>query len=164
MRPEYVGFVALFRDVAETGIFGEIERVLLVSGRMVFGRVEGIEAEPLGFHLGGFGHGKSYLAEDRSYAPLYLSERVQAADVVSGGGQGDVRGLAQGRGVLGIIQTCRGLCQQILDLFLGLVYGLAESGTFFLGYGCDPLHEGRQFSVPAEYGSLDLVQLRPCFN
>ena len=67
---------------------------MLVSGRMVFGGVEGIEAEPLGFYLGGFGHGKSYLAEDQSYAPLYLSERVQAADIVSRGGQSDVRGLA----------------------------------------------------------------------
>ena len=116
---------------------------MLVSGRMVFGRVEGIEAEPLGFDLGGLGYRESYLAKDRSYASLRMSERVQAADVVSRGGQGDVRSLAQCSCIFGIVQTFRGLRQQSLDLFLGFVYGLPESGTFFLGYGCDTLHEGR---------------------
>ena len=58
MGAQDVGLLALAGNVGPLRIGREEKGVLGITGGMILGRVEGIEAEPFGFHLGRLGHGE----------------------------------------------------------------------------------------------------------
>src|SRR6476646_2055032 len=55
---------------------GQIKRVLFIAGRMVWWRIQSIEAVPLGFDIGTFGECETHSSEDLNSALVHLMKRM----------------------------------------------------------------------------------------
>ena len=84
MRSHDERFVRLSLNVSETSFRGEVQGVLLVSGGVVFRRIQGVETEPFTLYLGGFGHGETDCPEDGYHFSCYQGERMQTSRVIAG--------------------------------------------------------------------------------
>src|SRR5262249_1146207 len=69
---------------------GQIKRVLFVTGRVVWRRIQSIEAVPLGFDIWSFGERKTHSSENLNSALVHLMEWMQRTAVVWRSRKGDI--------------------------------------------------------------------------
>src|SRR5262249_8669512 len=60
----------------------QIKRVVFVAGRMVWRRVQSIEAVPLGFDIGSFSERKTHSSKNLNSTLVHLMKRMQKTNVV----------------------------------------------------------------------------------
>ena len=75
---------------AEKNVFCDIEGVLRVSCRVIFGNVEGLEVVVIVLYLRAFGDGEAHANKDVLNGALYLCEGVELTASGSGGRESDV--------------------------------------------------------------------------
>ena len=131
---------------------------------MILRSVEGIEAEPFGFHLGSLGHGESNLSEDGDDPAANVGQGMRATVQAGIRGQGGVDLFAKGLEVGPFVEGRESVAEKLLDPSLGLVEGLAEGGLLFLGQVGYSLGRLRHGAVGSEDGCLGLFPVRPGRN
>ena len=127
---------------------------------MILGSVQGIETEPFGLYLGGFGHRKTDLAKDRNDLAPGIGERMGTTVQSRIRGQGGVDLLTEGFEVRLFLQDGQGIGKELLGLFLGLVESLAKGRFFLFGKFSYSFGRLRQASVRAKYGCFGLFPIR----
>ena len=132
----------------------KVERILKIARGMVGGRVEGVEAEPLGLDFGAFDDGESGLAEDAAELLAHESERMGGAGAGVGRGQRGVDGRPELGGDLRLLDTGQGGIEKRLQLALGLVDELAQNRLLLLRRGTELLHERSELAVGSDVAGL----------
>ncbi|MDQ0732652.1 hypothetical protein QFZ57_003446 [Arthrobacter sp. B1I2] len=110
------------------------EGVLHFAGGVVRLEVQGVEVEPLGFHLGAFGDFPAHAHEDVGHAVLQRGERMAGTGAATARGGGDVNGfLDQDPGVVLGFQHRGPVGERLVDPAAGGAHQL--SGERFLVLG-----------------------------
>lgn len=127
---------------------------------MIIGSVQGIEAIPFGFHLGGFRDGEAYFSEDRNDPSLGLGQGMQASFEIGNGWKRGINPRTEGPQVFLFLKESEALQKESLHSLLGLVEGFSEVGPFLLWNGGDPFGEMSQTSIRPKKLGLELLPLR----
>ena len=123
----------------DIGVFLDEKRVLHITGRMLFGEIEGGEDMPVVLYLGSFGDGKSEAGKDIEYLILDHREGMPRAEAHGVSGQGEVHAAASavgiGEAVFQVIHLVQGGSLEVIQgapdfLFLleGNVLEVVEKG------------------------------------
>lgn len=117
----------MLRHVGNFRVARHKQRILGVARGVVGGRVQGVEAVPFGFEVGGFGYGESGALKNVAYFADCCRKGVDcpAANFVRG--QGDVRLGAERLYHFGIFEARVGLGYKRLYLRLRKVYKLSDN-------------------------------------
>ena len=147
------------------GVFAaafNIEGVVHGARRMVFGRVQRGEVEPVGFDLGAARHFKAHGTEDGLDALQRERDRMQTASTARAAGQGHVQRLGlQLRLQLGLGQGIAARRQRGLDRLLGQVDGGAAGFLFFdrqLGHALHQLGDLAGLAQETRLGVFQIIR------